>query len=297
MDRYHIAAFYVFAPLASPQEARERLLVAAEAEGLKGTTIVAGEGLNGTMAGARDGLERYLVAMRAVAGDAGWEVKWSEADHAPFKKLKVRIKAEIVTMGEPDISPGAAVGRYVEAADWNRLITANDVVVIDTRNTYESDIGRFAGAVVPQTESFREFPDWWRENAARFEGKRVAMYCTGGIRCEKSTSFLIGEGVEEVFHLKGGILKYLEEVPAEQSRWDGACFVFDERVGVGHGLQETEHVLCRACGRPVDGDGQGSELYVKGVQCPACVEEYTDEDRARFAARQAQYERGEIPDL
>lgn len=297
MQTYDIAAFYVFAPIADPAEVRRTLLGVAEREALFGTTIVADEGLNGTMAGSRLGLEAYLSAMRSAAGDDGWEVKWSEADHAPFRRLKVRLKREIVTMGEPGISPTAAVGRYVEAKDWNRLITANDVVVIDTRNTYESDIGRFAGAVVPQTESFREFPAWWRANAERFEGKRVAMYCTGGIRCEKSTSFLIGEGVEEVFHLKGGILKYLEEVSEEDSRWDGACFVFDERVGVGHGLEETEHVLCRACGRPVDGAAQASELYVKGVQCPACIDEYTDEDRERFAARQAQYDRGEISDL
>ena len=294
MPTYDIAAFYVFAPIPDAASARAALLDAAAAEELRGTTIVAGEGFNGTMAGSRDGLEQYLAQMRRIAGDTGWEVKWSEADHAPFKKLKIRLKREIVTMGEPGVSPTAAVGRYVEARDWNRLITANDVVVIDTRNTYESDIGRFAGAVVPETESFREFPDWWRENAERFEGKRVAMYCTGGIRCEKSTSFLIGEGVEEVFHLKGGILKYLEEVSQEDSRWDGACFVFDERVGVGHGLEETEHVLCRACGRPVDGAAQGSRLYIKGVQCPACVDEYSDEDRARFAARQAQYDRGEL---
>lgn len=294
MEHYDIAAFYVFAPLAEPASVRAALIDLASDEDLRGTTIVADEGLNGTMAGSRDGLDRYIARMTEFAGGDGWEIKWSRAEQAPFKRLKVRLKREIVTMGEPGVSPTAAVGRYVEAKDWNRLITANDVVVIDTRNTYESDIGRFVGAEVPETESFRQFPQWWRENAERFEGKRVAMYCTGGIRCEKSTSFLMGEGVEEVFHLKGGILKYLEDVPAEESRWDGACFVFDERVGVGHGLAETEHVLCRACGRPVDGEGQTSEAYVLGVQCPACVDEFTDEDRARFAARQAQYDRGEV---
>ena len=291
MTKWDIVAFYVFAPVEAPREAARHLGVVAGAAGLRGTTIVASEGINGTMAGGRAELESYLAVMRALAGPGGWEVKWSGADAAPFRRLKVRVKAEIVTMGEPGIAAASRVGRYVAPEAWNDLVAAPDVAVIDTRNGYETDIGRFRGAILPGTDSFREFPDWWRANAARFEGKRVAMYCTGGIRCEKATRFLIGEGVSEVCHLRGGILRYLEAVPEAQSLWDGACFVFDGRVAVGHGMRETGHAMCHACGRAVSPAECAATDYRPGVQCSACRDEYSDADRERFAMRQRQFDR------
>ena len=294
MTRYDIAAFYVFAPVAASLELCATLKALGASLGLSGTTILAAEGVNGTMAGSRSGLEQYLGALKSHAAGGVWEIKWSFADEQPFRRLKVRLKAEIVTMGLPDLSADETVGRYVEPEEWNEVIAAQDVVVIDTRNTYETDIGRFDGAVAPQTETFREFPAWWEANRAAYEGKRVAMYCTGGIRCEKATRYLIGQGVPEVMHLQGGILRYLKEIPPENSRWDGACFVFDGRVAVDHGLQETAHVLCHACGRPVSETEQKSSDFIRGVQCPSCRDEYSPDDKARFAMRQRQMDAGEI---
>jgi UPF0176 protein len=219
-------------------------------------------------------------------GDLDW--KESAASEMPFGRIKVRLKREIVTMGEPDIDPRAEAGHYVAPEDWNALISAPDVVVIDTRNDYEVAIGTFEGALDPGTRSFREFPAWWRENAGRFGNKRVAMFCTGGIRCEKSTNFLLKEGVSEVYHLKGGILKYLETVPADQSLWHGECFVFDQRVSVGLGLREGSHGMCHACRRPLSEADRKGEAYEEGVSCPACRDAFTEADRARFRERQRQ---------
>jgi len=206
----------------------------------------------------------------------------------PFNRMKVRLKREIVTMGQPDVDPTAAVGRYVAPRDWNELIAQDDVVVIDTRNDYEVAIGTFDGAVDPKTKSFGEFPAWWEKNRERFHNKRVAMFCTGGIRCEKSTNYLIGQGVEEVFHLKGGILKYLEEVPHDQSSWSGDCFVFDKRVSVGHGLREGPHQLCYACRRPILPQDILRPDYEEGVSCHNCASETSDAQKARFRERQKQ---------
>ncbi len=194
-------------------------------------------------------------------------------------------------MGQPDVDPRAGTGRYVAPADWNALIAAPDVVVIDTRNGYESAIGTFAGATLPNTASFGEFPAWWAENAERLKGKRIAMFCTGGIRCEKSTNYLIGQGVADVSHLQGGILKYLEEVPQAESRWDGACFVFDGRVSVGHGLKPGDHVLCHACRRPLTPEQTRDAPYEAGVACAACTHETTPADKERFRERQRQIAR------
>ena len=191
-------------------------------------------------------------------------------------------------MGQPHVDPGAAVGRYVEPRDWNALIAAEDVVVIDTRNAYETAIGSFDGAIDPGTERFGDFPAWWQANRERFAGKRVAMFCTGGIRCEKSTSYLRGQGVEDVYHLRGGILKYLEEIPEVESRWNGECYVFDHRVSVGHGLRPGDHTPCHACGRPVSPEARMDPLFEEGVQCPACVDEYDAARRERFRERQRQ---------
>lgn len=257
-----VAALYQFTPFSDPEALCEPLRAACEAAGVKGTLLLAREGINGTIAGAPEGLEAVLAAICALPGCANLEVKFSEAPEMPFGRLKVRVKREIVTMGEPDIDPTLSVGTYVDPHDWNALIADPDTLVIDTRNDYEVAIGTFSGAVDPATASFRDFPAWFRAHReALLEGKKkVAMFCTGGIRCEKSTSFLRAEGVEEVYHLRGGILKYLEQVPENESLWQGECFVFDERVSLGHGLAQGTHTRCQPCGRP----------FPVGEACPVC---------------------------
>ncbi len=257
-----VAALYQFAPFPDPEALRAALLAACEAQGIKGTLLLAREGINGTIAGPAEGLEAVLSHIRALPGCAGLEVKFSEAPAMPFGRLKVRVKREIVTMGEPDIDPTLSAGTYVDPQDWNALIADPDTLVIDTRNDYEVAIGTFAGAVDPATPSFRDFPAWFRANReALLDGKtKVAMFCTGGIRCEKSTAFLRAEGVEAVYHLRGGILKYLEQVPESESLWQGECFVFDERVSLGHGLAQGTHTRCKPCGRPLP----------MGEACPDC---------------------------
>jgi UPF0176 protein len=283
-----VAALYQFTAFPDPAALRGPLLSLCEAEGVKGTLLLAGEGINGTIAGTRGGIDAVLAHIRALPGCAGLEWKESSAEAMPFGRMKVRLKREIVTMGVPGTDPRAIVGTYVEPADWNDLISAPDVAVIDTRNDYEVAIGTFRGAVDPETESFRDFPAWWAANKDRFHNKRIAMFCTGGIRCEKSTAFLKAQGVDEVYHLKGGILKYLEEVPARESLWDGGCFVFDERVAVGHGLEVLPHELCRACRRPILPEDRARPEFEEGVQCHLCVGEYSEADRARFRERQRQ---------
>ena len=277
-----VAALYHFTRFDDPAALRGPLAKLACAQGVKGSLLLAREGINGTIAGTREGIDAVLGHIRALPGCAALEWKESPAETMPFGRMKVRLKREIVTMGQPDVDPLAGTGHYVEAAAWNDLISAPDVVVIDTRNDYEVAIGTFEGAIDPGTRSFGEFPAWWQQNRDRFHNKRIAMFCTGGIRCEKSTNFLLGQGVEEVYHLKGGILKYLEEVPAEESRWQGGCFVFDQRVAVGHGLRPTGHVMCHACRRPLlPADRQRAE-YEEGVSCHHCIDEFDEARRARF---------------
>lgn len=285
-----VAALYQFARLDDPHALQEPLRAACEAAGVKGTLLLAREGINGTIAGSADGLDAVLAHIRTLPGCAGLEVKFSAAPDMPFHRMKVRVKREIVTMGEPDIDPSLSVGHYVDPGDWNALIADPDTIVIDTRNDYEVAVGTFAGAVDPQTPTFRDFPGWFREHReALLAGKtKVAMFCTGGIRCEKSTSFLRSEGIDEVYHLKGGILKYLEQVPETESLWQGECFVFDERVTVRHGLAQGTFQLCRACRRPLDAEALAHPDYEDGVSCPACIHERTPEQRAGYAERQRQ---------
>ena len=289
-----IAALYQFARFADPKTLRAPLLALCEENGVRGTLLLAREGINGTIAGSDSGVEAVLDHIRTLPGCNAIEVKESRAESLPFHRTKVRLKKEIVTMGQPDLDPLAGVGTYVAPEDWNALISDPDTIVIDTRNDYEVQIGSFEGAIDPQTTSFREFPEWFRAKRAELEAEgrspKIAMFCTGGIRCEKSTAFARAEGVEDVFHLKGGILNYLEHVPEDESLWRGECFVFDERVSVGHGLAPGDHGLCRACRRPLDRDDMAHDHYVEGVSCPRCYPERSDEQRARYAERHRQAE-------
>ncbi len=283
-----VAALYHFTRFDDPAALRAPLMTLAEAQGVKGSLLLAHEGINGTIAGSRDGIDAMLAHIRALPGCADLDWKESPAAQMPFGRMKVRLKREIVTMGQPDIDPRARVGHYVAPSEWNALISAPDVAVIDTRNDYEVAIGTFDGAIDPGTRAFGDFPQWWEENRHRFHNKRIAMFCTGGIRCEKSTNYLLGQGVEEVYHLKGGILKYLEEVPEEESLWQGACFVFDQRVSVEHGLRTGPHIMCHACRRPLLPEDRARPEYEEGVQCHHCVDEFTQERREGFRERQRQ---------
>ena len=289
-----VAALYRFASFAEPEALRAPLLQACMDNAIRGTLLLAPEGINGTIAGSPEGIDAVLTHIRTLPGCADIEIKFSGASAMPFHRMKVRLKREIVTMGQGDLDPARNAGTYVDPADWNALIADPDTIVIDTRNDYEVSIGSFEGAIDPKTATFRDFPAWFRAERERLlksgEGKapKVAMYCTGGIRCEKSTAFLASEGVEEVYHLKGGILKYLEEVPEELSMWRGECFVFDQRVSVGHGLVEGTYEQCFACRRPVDADAMASPLYEEGVSCPACHEERGEEQRASYRERHKQ---------
>jgi UPF0176 protein len=285
---FTVAALYHFTRFDDPAALRGPLLELATAQGVKGSLLLAREGINGTIAGTREGIDAVLAHIRSLPGCAGLEWKESYAHSMPFGKLKVRLKREIVTMGQPDVDPRAGTGHYVAPSDWNDLISQPDVVVIDTRNDYEVSIGTFQGAIDPGTQSFRDFPAWWEQNKDRFHNKRVAMFCTGGIRCEKSTNYLLQQGVQDVFHLKGGILKYLEDVPADQSLWQGECFVFDQRVSVGHGLVPGDNAMCHACRRPLTPKDRYRPEYEEGVQCHHCVDEFTPERRAGFRERQRQ---------
>ena len=287
-----IAALYKFSPIDDCAKIRGPLANLCCAQGVKGTLLLAHEGINGTIAGSDDAIGCVLNHIRDQLGAADIEVKYSRADAQPFRRMKVRIKREIVTMGQPDIDPLGSVGHYVSPEDWNELIREPGTILIDTRNDYEVAVGTFSGAINPQTKTFREFPAWFQAERERLLGAgvppKVAMFCTGGIRCEKSTAFLRAQGLDEVYHLQGGILKYLESVREEQSLWQGECFVFDERVTVGHGLVPGHYGLCRACRRPLSESDRASKLYEAGVSCPACHAERSDEQRAGYRERHRQ---------
>ncbi|RUW59923.1 rhodanese-related sulfurtransferase [Mesorhizobium sp. M7A.F.Ca.US.008.03.1.1] len=290
LPRFRVAALYRFARLDAFEELRAPLAAFCCARGVKGTLLLAHEGINGTVAGSETAIAELILYLEAIEGLAGLEVKYSAAADMPFHRMKVRLKREIVTMGVDDIDPSKSAGTYVAPTDWNALISQPDTVIIDTRNAYEVSIGTFKGAIDPATASFREFPAWVEAHRAELEGRKVAMFCTGGIRCEKATAYVKSLGFEDVFHLKGGILKYLEEVPAEQSLWQGECFVFDERVSVSHGLAEGEAELCRACRHPLTPGDLTSPKFAAGVSCPHCFDARSDEDRKRYAERQRQVE-------
>ncbi len=286
--QYTVAALYHFVSFPDFRAFQEPLQALCDANGVKGTLLLAHEGINGTIAGPQQGIANVLDFLRARPEFAGLTHKESYASKPPFLRMKVRLKKEIVTMGVEDIDPKKVVGTYVEPKDWNDLISDPDTILIDTRNDYETAIGLFKGAIDPNIKTFREFPDWVRNNPGLHNKPKIAMYCTGGIRCEKSTAFAKQMGFDEVYHLKGGILKYLEEVPEEESLWEGECFVFDERVSVGHGLAEGDYKLCRACRHPLTAEEIAAPEYEDGVSCPHCINERSEEDRIRFRQRQKQ---------
>lgn len=264
---------------------------------ITGTLLLAEEGINGTIAGLAENIEAVLEYLSRDERLAGLDYKESVSDERPFFRMKVKLKKEIVTLGVEGIDPNLEVGRYVKPEQWNRLISDPEVVLIDTRNDYEVEIGRFKGAINPDTKHFREFPEFVRNELDPGKHKKVAMYCTGGIRCEKASAYLLQQGFAEVYHLEGGVLKYLEEVPEQQSLWQGECFVFDRRVAVNHRLESGSYEMCYACRRPVSDQDKQSEHYREGVSCPRCYTEYSEADRQRFEQRQRQIELAKAQDL
>ena len=298
-DKYLVAALYKFVALPNFEDLQAPIRAVCDDNSVKGTLLLATEGINGTIAGPEAGIRAVLAYLNDIPEFEGLVHKESWATEPPFPRMKVRLKKEIVTMGVEGIDPNKIVGTYVKPAEWNDLISDPDVVVVDTRNDYEVAIGTFKGAVDPKTKSFREFPKWAEDHEADLrKPKKVAMFCTGGIRCEKSTAYMKEQGYDEVFHLEGGILKYLEEMPEDESLWEGECFVFDDRVSVGHGLKPGPYDMCHACRRPISDEDKASDKYMMGVSCPHCYDETSAERKARFAERQKQIalakERGEL---
>ena len=285
---YTVAALYHFTRLSDYEALRPSLQAMCDLLGIKGTVLLAREGINGTVAGTADAIDELMSYLKADPRLAGLDYKLSHASECPFYRMKVRLKKEIVTLGVNGIDPTETVGTYVNPQDWNALISDPDVVLIDTRNDYEVEIGTFKGAINPQTETFRDFPAWVEANKDNLNKPKVAMFCTGGIRCEKASAFMLKNGYDDVYHLKGGILKYLETQPKEESLWDGACFVFDQRVAVEHGLEESDYDQCYACRYPLTKEQMASPLYVKGVSCPRCHNRVSEQQRERFAERQKQ---------
>ncbi len=285
---YVVCAMYKFVTLDNFEDLRQPLLDEMLRLDVKGTLLLAAEGINGTVAGSREGIDALLDYLRRDERLKDIDHKESYDDDMPFYRTKVKLKKEIVTLGVEGIDPKRVVGTYVKPADWNALISDPDVVLVDTRNDYEVEIGTFKGALDPRTKTFREFPQYVKENLDPEKNKKVAMFCTGGIRCEKSTAYLKEQGFEEVYHLEGGILKYLEEIPQEESLWEGECFVFDNRVTVNHQLEKGDYDQCHACRRPITEADKEHEHYVPGVSCHHCHDEFDDAQRERFRQRELQ---------
>jgi UPF0176 protein len=287
-----VSALYKFVALPDYEALRAPLLTMCKKHAIKGTLLLAREGLNGTVCGSAEAIAALMAHFAKDPRLADMQPKFSFAAEPAFHRMKVRLKQEIVTMGQPDIDPVGSVGTYVRPEDWNALITRDDTLVIDTRNAYEVAIGTFDGAVNPKTDSFREFPAWVDSYLAALpqdkRPKNIAMFCTGGIRCEKSTAYLVGQGYENIFHLQGGILKYLEETPPQESTWQGDCFVFDQRVSVRHGLEEGDYDMCHACRMPLTEAEKQLNSYEPGVACLHCIDTHSEADRARFRERQKQ---------
>jgi len=285
-----IVAFYHFVALDDYRELKSPLLQLCQSQGIKGSILLAPEGVNGTASGCRNGIDSLIDWFNRDSRFDGINLKESYDNDQPFYRMKVKLKKEIVTLGVPGVSPVKQVGTYVRPEQWNDVISDPDVLVIDTRNDYEVTVGKFSNAVDPHTETFRQFPDYVRKNIDAKKYKKVAMYCTGGIRCEKASAYMLSQGFDEVYHLQGGILKYLETIPQEQSLWQGECFVFDNRVTVNHALVAGSYDQCYGCRHPVSAQDMQSPLYVKGVSCPHCHNVLSDEQKSRFQERQRQIE-------
>ncbi len=283
-----VCALYKFVALPNFENLREPLLSVMNQHQVRGTLLLAHEGINGTVSGSREAIDNLLSWLNRQPGLENIDVKESISETKPFKRTKVKLKKEIVTMGVEDIDPRKVVGTYVAPKEWNELIQDPEVLLVDTRNEYEYAVGTFENAINPKTESFREFPEYVKQNLDPNKHKKVAMFCTGGIRCEKSTAYMKQQGFEEVYHLKGGILKYLEEVPKEQTTWKGECFVFDDRVTVDHDLNPGNYAQCNACRMPITEQDQASELYQQGVSCPHCYHKTSEEQKARYLEREKQ---------
>ena len=288
MSNYIVCAMYKFVTLDNYEAMRQPLLDTMESNGIKGTLLLAHEGINGTISGTREGIDALLAYLNSDSRINPISFKESLHEEQPFYRTKVKLKKEIVTMGVEGIDPRRTVGTYVKPKDWNALISDPEVTVIDTRNEYEIEIGTFKNAIDPKTETFREFPEYVARELDPTKHKKVAMFCTGGIRCEKSTAYLKEQGFEEVYHLEGGILQYLEDVPKEESLWEGDCFVFDNRVAVNHDLQKSKYDQCYACRLPITEEDKQSDKYEPGVSCPHCYGTHTEEQIARFREREKQ---------
>lgn len=288
-----VATFYKFVSLDNLQDIKEQIMYCCNNCKVKGTILIAHEGINGTVAGSRESIDRIINYLDHDSRFAGIEHKESACESMPFYRMKVKIKKEIVTMGIPGIKPGERAGIRVRSEDWNHLVEDPEVLVIDTRNSYEHAIGTFKNAVSPDTSTFNEFPGFVDQKLMDYKNSKIAMFCTGGIRCEKATSYLLEQGFSNVYHLQGGILKYLEEVNPEESLWQGECFVFDNRVAVGENLETGKYEMCYGCRMPVSPDDKLSPMYEPGVSCPGCFEKLTDEKRSRLGERQKQVELAE----
>ncbi len=288
MSSYVVTALYKFVRLENFEQLQKPLLTVMEDNEVRGTLLLALEGINGTIAGSEQGITTVLNWLKSDDRLASISHKESYTENAPFKRSKVKLKKEIVTMGVEGIDPLQVVGTYVKPKDWNALISDPEVILVDTRNDYEIEIGTFENAVDPKTKTFREFPQYVADNLDPKKHKKVAMYCTGGIRCEKSTAYMKEQGFEEVYHLEGGILKYLEEVPQEETMWQGECFVFDDRVAVDHQLNKGQYDQCHACRMPITEEDKTKQQYKKGISCHHCIDSVSDEQRARYAEREKQ---------
>jgi len=288
MKKIAVCALYKFVRLENFEDLRQPLLAVMENNEVRGTLLLANEGINGTISGSQQGIDTVLAYLQSDERLSPISHKFSYNDENPFQRTKVKLKKEIVTMGVEGIDPNLVVGTYVKPKDWNALISDPDVLLVDTRNDYEVEIGTFENAVNPNTETFREFPAYVENNLDNKKHKKVAMFCTGGIRCEKSTAYLKEQGFEEVYHLEGGVLKYLEEVPSDETMWQGECFVFDSRVAVDHNLEQGQYDQCFACRFPITETEKQSEHYIKGVSCHRCHDKMTDQQRSRFAEREKQ---------
>lgn len=288
INQWKVAALYRFVALTDLPHLQKQIRKVCEDNDICGTLLIAPEGINGTVAGPESGIDHLMACLEDIAEISKGEVKFSSAEEKPFRRMKVRLKKEIVTLKAPEADPTKQVGTYIEPKDWNELIADPDVTLIDTRNDYETAVGIFKGAIDPDIETFTEFKDYVHDNMDPKKQKKVAMFCTGGIRCEKASSYMLAHGFEEVYHLKGGILKYLEEVPKEDSQWEGDCFVFDRRVAVGQDLEESPYQLCYGCRYPLSPEDLQSNAYEKGVSCPHCIDKLTPERARAFRMRHEQ---------